>query len=372
MSDTVELLGDDSDLTPEQEAFVIANWQTMDLQTMVREISGDPEADGRNKLGTAIRKFLASKGFVAKTTKYKAIGPLTLTEQQLEFIQQNADRSKPLEIAKLLFNNAKLTPLSREFKAVYKAVEGMSKNLVRRDEKPAEEDEYQPPQSIYRLIPRVNQFVPNSQEENVPLLDPKKLSGSETKLMRALLSYVNIPRFKYQANQYTKEVDRELFESSFIGMTWDKPDLLREEVEQYIGLAAEIVQTAQIDRHIQRLDREVEDSLSGDGDRKLSMTMVELINAAREKLDKSKERQKKLIDNLTDSRADRLKKRVQANSSILNLVDAWRDEKKRKEFIELAMLQRKAEEADIDKIATMADVMALIAGVTKDEILKSQ
>jgi len=32
------------------------------------------------------------------------------------------------------------------------------------------------------------------------------------------------------------------------------------------------------------------------------MTMVELVNVAREKLDKSKERQKKLIENLVDSR----------------------------------------------------------------------
>jgi len=61
---------------------------------------------------------------------------------------------------------------------------------------------------------------------------------------------------------------RKIYESTFIGMTWDKPDLLREEVEQYIGLAAEIVQTAQIDRHIQRLDTEIENALEGGDDGK--------------------------------------------------------------------------------------------------------
>lgn len=359
-------------LTKDQEEFVIQHWKTMDLLAMVRELSGNSEADGRHKLGRLIREFLASKGFEARTSRYKPIGPLELSEEQMEFVRQHADKAKTLEITRLLFKNDKLTPLSREFKAVYNAVAGLQKNLVRRDEQPAVEDEYVPPKSIYKLIPKVNRYVSNPRTENEALFpDAKKLTGTEEKCLRALLGYVNIPRFAYQTNQYSKEVDRELFESSFIGMTWDKPDLLREEVEQYIGLAAEIVQTAQIDRHIQRLDREVEDQLSGDGDRKLSMTMVELINAARDKLDKSKERQKKLIENLVDSRAERLKKRIQANASILNLVDAWREEKKRQEIIELAVLQKKAEAEDIDKISSMPDVIALIAGITKDETLNS-
>lgn len=373
MTDPLQTPQENDDLTKEQQEFIIANWTTMDLISMVQAVSGDDKADGRHKLGRAIKNFLASKGFEAKTTKYKAIGPIELNQEQLDYINQNAERCKPLEMARLLFNNDKLTPLSREFKAVFSAVEKISKNLVKRDEVPAAEDIYSAPKSIYKLIPRVNRMVPNQKNENEPLFpEAKKISGTDEKNLRSLLSYMNIPRFSYQANQFTKEVDRELFESSFVGMTWDKSDLKREEVEQYISLSAEIVQTAQIDRHIQRLDQEIEDSMSGDSDRKLSMSLIELINSAREKLDKSKERQKKLIENLTDSRADRLKKRIQENSSILNLVDAWRDEKRRQELIALADLQKKAEDADINKLSTMSDVMALIAGVTKTEILNTQ
>jgi hypothetical protein len=373
MSEELELVGpDDNNLTPDQETFVLENWKTMDLITMVQALSGDPKADGRHKLGRAIRVFLSSKGFEAKTTKYKAIGPIELNQEQLDYISQNADRSKPLEMARILFGNSKLTPLSREFKAVYIAVEKISKNFVRREEAPAEEDIYYAPKSIYKLIPRVNKYVPNPKNEIEPLFpDIKKISGTEEKNLRTLLSYLNIPRFSYQANQFHKEVDRELFESTFIGMTWDKSDLKREEVEQYISLSSEVVQTAQIERHIQRLDREIEDSMSGENDRKLSLNLIELVNGAREKLDKSKERQKKLINNLTDSRAERLKKRIQENSSILNLVDAWRNEKRRQELIQLAILQKKAEEADIDKITSMSDVTALIAGLTKGEVLKT-
>lgn len=373
MSEELELVGpDDNNLTPDQEAFVLENWKAMDLITMVQTLSGDPKADGRHKLGRAIRVFLSSKGFEAKTTKYKAIGPIELTQEQLEYIKQNADRSKPLEVTRLLFENQKLTPLSREFKAVYIAFEQISKNFVRREEAPAEEDIYYAPKSIYKLIPRVNKYVPNPKNEIEPLFpDIKKISGTEEKNLRTLLSYLNIPRFSYQANQFHKEVDRELFESTFIGMTWDKSDLKREEVEQYISLSSEVVQTAQIERHIQRLDREIEDSMTGENDRKLSLNLIELVNGAREKLDKSKERQKKLINNLTDSRAERLKKRIQENSSILNLVDAWRNEKRRQELIQLAILQKKAEEADIDKITSMSDVTALIAGLTKGEVLKT-
>ena len=41
-------------------------------------------------------------------------------------------------------------------------------------------------------------------------------------------------------------------------MTYDKSDLQREEIEQYISLASEIVTTEQIDRGIQFLDQQME------------------------------------------------------------------------------------------------------------------
>lgn len=362
---------ENEELNDEQKKFVLDNWKSMDLLTMVRTLSGDPEADGRHKLGRAIKRFLASNGFEAATSRYKAAGPIILTEDQEKFIIENGDKMKTLELTRALFQNASLTPFSREFKAVYKKVAEINKNLVKIEDEPAEEDSWEAPKSVYKLIPKVNRHVPNPHKELEPLFpDAKKLTGMEEKCLRALLSYMNIPRFKYQMDRFLKQVDRELFESTFIGMTWDKHDLLREEVDQYISLASEIVLTAQIDRHIQQLDRIVDESLSGEGDRKLSMNLIELVNTARDKSDKSKERQRKLLDNLVDSRSSRLEKRVQANSSILNLVDAWRNEQRRQEFIKLAILQKQAESEEIDKIGSMSDVVALIAGITKDEIIE--
>ena len=55
-------------------------------------------------------------------------------------------------------------------------------------------------------------------------------------------------RFNHQINNYETQNDRDLFESSFIRYTYDKPDLTQEEVDQYIVLSSEVVISANIQR----------------------------------------------------------------------------------------------------------------------------
>ena len=50
-------------------------------------------------------------------------------------------------------------------------------------------------------------------------------------------------RFLHQIGTYNIETDRELFESSFVRYTWDKPDLTQEEVDQYIGWVIESMES---------------------------------------------------------------------------------------------------------------------------------
>jgi len=359
------------DLSDEQKDFILMNWDKMDLIQLTRKISNNPEADGRDKIGRAVREFIASKGLEIKTTKFQKKGEIILSKDQVEFVLNNIDKMKLLELTRLLFKVATLAPLSREYRAVYAYAKTLDKvNIIKEEEEPADE-EYDSPKSIYKVVHRVNRFVQNPKDENALLFntDPKQLSTSETKQLRALLGNMNLLRFVHQMKRYTKAMDRELFESSFIGMTWDKPDLLREEVEQYISLSGEIVQTAQLDRNIQKMDDAIDEAWSGDSDKKISMTMIENINSLREKLNKSKDEQRKLIANLSGSRSERLKKKVEANASILNLVEAFQNEKKRLEMIELAEMQKKAEEEDIGKLSSMEDIVAIIAGLSKDEAL---
>lgn len=361
-------MSEEKELTDDQKAYIVLNYDKKSLIELTRYVTGDPKADGRHKMGKVIASFLATKGLEYQTTKFKKSEDIVLTEEQELFLQQNISSMKPIEAAKILFKNDKLTQLNKETIAVRKFMEKITPGITRREDLPVEGD-YKAPTTIYKTMQIVNKYVPNQRKENEPLYKSgDKLTAQDIKNLTALLSYMSIPRFGFVANSYQKLIDREVFESTFVGMTYDKSDLLREEIEQYMSLSSEIVTTSQIDRQIQFLDQQMENIMNSEDGAKVSMSLIEAIHAARERQDKSKERQKKLISELTGSRAERMKGRIEANASILNLVDAWRDESKRKKLLELAQKQKKAEREDCEALANMEAVVSLIAGITMNEV----
>lgn len=371
MSDNLIVHNDSSTikdfLTEEDKAYIMANWDKVSLMEMAQKISGDPNINGQHKLGRTIREFLKSNNLVPITTKVQKKGEYILTDSQKEFISQNVDKMKTTEILSLLFPDERKSMLSAEGRAIFNYIKIIRPAALPKEEQPVEDIEIDVPKSVYKLVAIVNRYVANPRNENAKLLDPLKLNSAEEKMMRALLGYMQVPRFEYQANQYKLEVDRELFVSTFIRYLWDKPDTPQEEIDQFISLAAEVVTTSQIDRSIQRLEQEMETTYQET--KRVSQGIVDYINAARDKLDKSKERQKKLYDALVGSRSKRLGDKLQNNASILNLIEAWKDEKKRMQMIELAEKQKQAESKDLDALESMDAVISLVAGVSRDEFL---
>lgn len=367
------------ELTDAHKVKVLAEWDKKDLNTIVKEITGDVKVDGRHPMARAIKEFLVEKGITLKTTvkeKREKVDDVVLNFEQENFINKNCHKMKCLEITAVLFKDkfpdGKLSPLTKEFRAVYSYLKENEKNFIKQTDEPVEEEEYKAPKSIYMLVIKVNRFVPNPKNENqVVFPDIKKISQQDEKNLRALISYMNIPRFAYQANQFKKKIDREIFESTFIGMTIDKPDLLREETEQYISLSSEIVNTAQIERHIQRLDQEVEKMLENDDveKKRISMSIIESINAARERQDKSKERQRKLIDELAGSRSERIKQRMDSSSSIINLIERWKQKESREKIIAMAEKKREQLKEEVERLSNMDALKAEIFGLSKDDIL---
>jgi hypothetical protein len=366
------------DLTDDQKSFILLNYDKKSIMEMTRELSGNDKADGRHYLGRLIREFLVSQNKKYETSKFKLVPEFKLTEEHEEFIRNNissfqdaSGKVRVLELCRVLFKNDKMTPLNKEARLTVKFLDKILPGVTKKVDVMADED-YKPPSSIFLAARLVNKYVTNPKKENEPIYKNfEKLSSLDTRCLTALISYLKINRLSYVINEFRKQIDREIFESSFIGMVYDKPDLLREEVEQYISLCSEIVTTAQIDRHIQTLEEEIEGILNGSNmeSKKLSMTLIELVNGAREKLDKSKERQRKLLDELTESRSVRIKNKMAQNASVLNLVEAWKMESSRKELIELAELEKKSEEDEINRLSSLDRVVALIAGISKNEAL---
>jgi hypothetical protein len=132
-------------------------------------------------------------------------------------------------------------------------------------------------------------------------------------------------------------------------------------------LCAETVTITQIERTIQLLDNELEEALRGNDDKKkLSMTFVEIINGQREKLNQAKKTYASLNDKLVTARSKRIDDKHQQNATVLNLVEAVKNEEKRIQLLKIAEKQKMLEEGEVDELSSMDHVVALIAGITKE------
>lgn len=355
-----------TELTDKDKEYVQKNWGSVPLLEMTRFVAGNPEEDGRSLIGKLIKSYVVEIGGTPITTKYSKI-EMELTEEHKEYIRRNYKNSKPLEIAKILFPEKKqLTALNKETILVQEFIKEFDPDAI--DSKDAlSVGTYRAPQKIETLLYKVVKYITKFTTGEAKAPDPQNLTEQEKKQLLCLLSYINTHRFLSQINSYKKEDDRETFESCFIRYTYDKPDLMQEDVDQYIVICDEIVSQGKIQRTIELLDMQINEALESEaGARSISGNTVELINAQREKLNVSRKRVDDTMGKLISSRAKRLDNRFQENASILNLVEAWQNEKTRLQLIELAKEQKNREAEEIEKLSDMESVVALIAGFSKE------
>jgi hypothetical protein len=70
-----------------------------------------------------------------------------------------------------------------------------------------------------------------------------------------------------------------------------------------------------------------------------------------------------------DDRAKKIQERKEENASILNLVQAWKDEEKRKGIIHLAEAQKQNLEQEARRLSSIDELKAIIRGVDPDEMV---
>lgn len=198
-------------------------------------------------------------------------------------------------------------------------------------------------------------------------LDSRKLTQREKKAAESLMAYLHTLRFKRQITSFSSAEDRELFESEFIRCCYDKSDLTEEEVDQYIVYSNEVVISRNIQKSINIFQKKLEDD--SDEDKKISMVLVEAIGKMRDEYNASIKRQQDLLKDLKGKRADRVKERLNDNASVLNLVQAWKEEEFRRKTIHLAIKRQETLKEDIKELTDMDEIKARIFGISQDEIL---
>ena len=311
--------------------------------------------------GKAVKKFLASRDLKVKTkSEYTPKDRVEFTQEQKDFLTNNATMMTPVDLARSLFNNYTLSNLSIESRSVEEYLNTLPKQIRAVQTEEEQQGDYKPPKNQERAMVRVNKYVLDG-------IDKDKITAKQKKELNSLISYLHTYRFLHQIGTYLDSVDRDLFESSFIRYTYDKSDLTQEEVDQYIVLATEVVISSNIQETIQTLQEQI--NMEMDSGQKIPMTLVEAVTSARTEYNQCVGRQQKLLNDLKVKRSERMQKQVKDNASILNLVQMWKDEETRNEMLKMAEMRREVLKGEIGRLSSMDDVKARIFGLTEEEVL---
>jgi len=354
-------------LTSEQEQKILNEWNRRptdppSLQDLIKAAFGSEiNSDGRSIYAKAVRAFLASRKMATRSQAfYKPKGVIELSPEQKEYVINNSPNMSYTEMAQVIFNNRALGSLSQEARSVAEFQKTLPKQVFFEDPNESP-DEYKPPNTVDRAVARINKYV-HDIEYKANALNPKQRKDVE-----ALIAYMHDYRYLHQIRTYVTETERALFESSFIKYTFDKPDLTKEDLDQYIVLCIEVVMSANIQKTMNMLQLKQDDVVKGDD--KLAIALVEAIGNTRDEYNSSVERQQKLFKSLTAERSKRLQDKIQKNATILNLVEAWKEEEDRKVMLHTSEIRKKLVADTVDQMEKWEDIKCRVFGLSKEEVL---
>ena len=365
MNEDIELTKEKQDaLIQAKNAFISGAEVDMSLMHLIQNVAGFSGKDGRSKEGRAVKAFLSKIDFSAiPSSEYQKVDRPELTEEHKEFIKNNKGTMKYVEMSRILFGDDKLTSLSAETRMVTEYCKSLEGDSFEDPSASTPAFEYKPPKHPDRVLSKINKYILDSG------IDKEKITPRQKKGIEKLMGYLHTFRFVHQISNYNNETERELFESSFVRYTSDKPDLTQEEVDQYIVLSGEVVIASNIQRRVGRLTNLLDDTAMDNEGRRISMSLVEAISTAQNEYNSCVNRQHKLLSDLKQKRSDRLSKQIHDNASILNLVETWKEEQGRRELIKMAELRKKVVKEAVDELSTMDQVKARIFGLSEEDAI---
>lgn len=373
------------ELTEEQKEFVRKWWDKKDLKTLTQEAFGDRNLNGHHTEAKSIKAYIATLNAdgteppkVIKTTAVPIKGKIALTQEQVDSIiglLNSPNPPKLNELVRMVFPEVMVVkPGSREYKCIFEFVKEYNEAALDMWDEPVESADYRPCKSIMEMVGRVNGYVSNPMDPGKNAYKGDALKPLEYKCLYALMGYVKSVSFRYQAQQYAKKMERTLFESHFITLTHDKPDLTSADQNLYIQASAAKVKIAQTERRLQKIVQQMEEQMESTDDKGraiLSKNMVELVNGTQEKLDKCVKEYSSLIKVLESTRAEREDLKTKRSESVLPLLEAWqKDEDARKGLISQGQAEHLADEKEFDRLSNFDSVVALIAGQSRQEAIR--
>jgi hypothetical protein len=336
------------------------------LSKLTSLVYDNQNIDTRSKEGRLVKKYLLDNNIEYKDRSVFQRERVLLNNEQKEFILNNYKDQHYLDMAKILFKNDKLTHLnleSREVSSYVEELKSKDENFLEiktynpnksNDNSNQGLTEYFPPRRLDQTVARINRYLNLGWEHD-------KLKSTQAKQANTLQRYLNTFSFSYQINTYRRD--------AFIRYSYDKEDLTQEELDQFITLCTEVVTASTILQQVEDLRLLLRQASEEEDGRNIKMSLNEAISSLQTEYNQCRNRQSKLYKSLVDDRAKKIQERKEENASILNLVQAWKDEEKRKGIIHLAEAQKQNLEQEARRLSSIDELKAIIRGVDPDEMV---
>ncbi len=347
-------------LTEEQKEFLRENASRIpNLIDLTRECFKSDSLDGRSKEGRAVRKFLVENSIDFRTTSRQPTENIEFTREQREFILQQAENGlSSLEIARIIFADRRVTPLSTEQRAVLSEIRAVNPDILPSQDSGAL-NSYISPKSPSRIIKKINDATGIG-------LDEPKLNRQKQICIEKLGTNLSNSRFLKIINNYLNEGDRVLFEHEFIRLTWDKPDLTADEINLYLNVCKEVINLEVISAHLNKLNNMFDEA---DEQQEMSIRLAEIIKAKSSEYHQCETRIENLTKKLQGDRGERMKKMQKENASFLSIVQLFQEEEERKTMVRIAEMQKEAVKQEADRLEGMAEWKARVLGISQDDVL---
>ena len=348
------------DLSKEQKDFLRENASRIpNLIDLTKQCFDDDSLDGRSKEGRAVRKFLVENSIDFKTTGRPPAEVIDFTREQREFIIQQAETGlSSLEIARIVFSDRRVMPLSSEQRAVLAEIRAVNPDILPSQDSGALSS-YISPKSPSRIIKKINDATGLG-------LDEPKLNRQKQVCVEKLGVNLSNSRFLKIINNYLNEDDRVLFEHEFIRLTWDKPDLTADEINLYLNVCKEVINLEVISAHLNKLNNMFDEA---DEQAEMSIRLAEIIKAKSSEYHQCETRIENLTKKLQGDRGERMKKMQKENASFLSIVQLFQEEEERKTMIKIAEMQKEAVKKEAERLEGMSEWKARVLGIGQQDVL---
>jgi hypothetical protein len=348
------------ELSSDQEQYLLDNHNKVnDLNILTKECFDDDSLDGRTKQGRLVRKFLIERNIDFKTSRRKKREEIVFTEQQKDFIiDQAKDGISSLAIAKLVFHSKNVVALSNEQRAVLAHVQSINPDYLPSQDSGAL-DSYVAPKATSRIIKKINDATGN-------VFDESKLNRQYQVCVERLGIHLGNSRFLKIMNNYLDKSDRELFEQEFIRLTWDKPDLTADEINLYLNVCKEIINLEVVSKHLNKLNDMFD---VADDQTEMSVRLAEIIKAKSSEYHQCENRIENLTKKLQGDRSTRMQHKQKDNASILSIVQLFQEKEERDNMVKMAEMQKLTAKKEAERLEGMAEWKARVLGISQDDVI---